>query len=107
MAIGGLLIWGFFGLLFVVGAVFLQFYLARRESRFLGLILPAITLLWSVLLVLNIVQTGLFWETLVMMGMIFVIANIPTIVLLIIYFVCRERVRKKKQLDKMNIQDLD
>lgn len=107
MAIGGLLIWGFFWLLFVVGAVSLQFYLARRESWFLGLILPAITLLWSVLLVLNIVQTGLFWETLVMMGMIFVIANIPTIVLLIIYFVCRERVRKKKQLDKMNIQDLD
>lgn len=107
MAIGGLLIWGFFLLLFVAGAVSLQFYLARRESWFLGLILPAITLLWSVLLVLNIVQTGLFWETLVMMGMIFVIANIPTIVLLIIYFVCRERVRKKKQLDKMNIQDLD
>ena len=33
-------------------------------------------------------------------------ANIPTFVLLAVYFVCRPRRRRQKQLDRMQVQDL-
>lgn len=33
-------------------------------------------------------------------------ANIPTFVLLAVYFFCRSRRRRQKQLDKMQVQDL-
>ena len=32
--------------------------------------------------------------------------NLPTLILLGIYFLCRENMRRKRQLDKMNKQDL-
>ena len=34
------------------------------------------------------------------------VSNLPTLVLLAIYWAGRERVRKQSELDKMNIQDL-
>ncbi|MEG0728064.1 MAG: hypothetical protein RR420_00440 [Anaerovoracaceae bacterium] len=37
----------------------------------------------------------------------FLLNNIPTIVLLGIYFGSREKIKIRSQLDKMNIQDLD
>jgi len=33
--------------------------------------------------------------------------NISTIILLAIYFGCREKLKRKAQLEKMNIQDLE
>ena len=39
--------------------------------------------------------------------LMWLLSNIPTAVLLAIYFACRTRQRRKKQLDKMNIQDLN
>ena len=38
---------------------------------------------------------------------VFIISNIPTIILLAIYFASREKLNIKSQLDKMNIQDLE
>lgn len=38
--------------------------------------------------------------------MTLILSNIPTLILLAIYFVCRERQKRNRQLDKMNIQDL-
>lgn len=40
------------------------------------------------------------------MGVLLLVSNIPTIVLLATYFLCRRSRKHKKQLDKMNIQDL-
>ena len=40
------------------------------------------------------------------MGVLLLVSNIPTIVLLATYFLCRRSQKHKKQLDKMNIQDL-
>ena len=34
------------------------------------------------------------------------LANIPTLILLAIYFACRGKQRRNKRLDKMSIQDL-
>jgi len=38
---------------------------------------------------------------------VFIISNIPTIILLAIYYASREKLRIRNQLDKMNIQDLE
>lgn len=38
---------------------------------------------------------------------IFLLYNIPTIVLLAIYFACREKQRQRKALEKMQAQDLE
>ncbi|WP_373164460.1 hypothetical protein [Agathobaculum sp. Marseille-P7918] len=40
------------------------------------------------------------------LGVLLLVSNIPTIVLLAVYFLCRRSQKHKKQLDKMNIQDL-
>ena len=34
------------------------------------------------------------------------VISMPTIVLLVIYFLCRRGMNRKKQIEKMNIQDL-
>jgi hypothetical protein len=46
-------------------------------------------------------------EIFMLLASTFLISNIPTIVLLGIYFGCREKIKLRSQLDKMNIQDLD
>ena len=38
--------------------------------------------------------------------LVFVLTNIPTVLLIGIYCACREKVRRKKEMEKMNIQDL-
>ena len=39
-------------------------------------------------------------------GLLFIELNIPTVVYLIIYFVCRSKMKKNAMLDKMVIQDI-
>lgn len=93
----------------VVGGILLQIFLSKRESKWFGLILPAITFAYSLLAVFNVaVNVGKsMGEQLVQVGAVFLMSNIPTIVLLGIYFGCREKRKIASQLDKMNIQDLD
>lgn len=99
----------FFVLVLLIGGVFLQIFLSKKKSRWFGLILPIITLLYSVLMVLGIAaydgMTG--GEIFMLIASTFLISNIPTIILLGIYFGCREKMKIHSQLDKMNIQDLD
>lgn len=124
-------------LAFYIGIVLLQVFLSKRENKRLGLILPAICIVFSIILVLGgtpsytsgeltmqeldangtviteeiieehqqpIVSTG---STVFQMFLSLLILNIPTAVLLAIYFGCREKIRRNKQIDKMNIQDLE
>ncbi len=92
-------------LLFIAGVIVLQIFLSKRESKWPGLVLPIISFLISFIYPLNmaIPSVGGFIFALVLGWLI---ANIPTIVLLTIYFACRGKQRRNKQLDKMNIQDL-
>ena len=90
-----------------VGAILLQIFLSRRQSRWPGLILPALTLLYSLVMVLNVANTGDLTSALLAMGITFLLGNIPTLILLVIYAACRENYRKKKQMEKMDIQDLE
>lgn len=98
-----------FVLALFVGVILLQLFLSKKKSKWFGLILPAITFIYSLLMVLSIAifngMTG--GEIFLLIASTFLISNIPTMVLLGIYFGCREKMKIRSQLDKMNIQDLE
>lgn len=99
----------FIVMVLLIGAIFLQIFLSKKKSKLFGLILPTVTFLYSLLMILNItvfegIRGG---EIFMLIASTFLISNIPTIVLLGIYFGCREKMKLRSQLDKMNIQDLE
>lgn len=92
-------------LVLVVGGILLQIFLSRREAKWPGLILPLLTFLYSLLLVFNVQAAGDGFPWGPVLSSL-VLGNIPTVILLAIYAACRDRRRRKDDVDKMNIQDL-
>ena len=94
-----------FLLVLLVGIVLLQIFLSKREGRWPGLILPLLTFLYSLLMVCSAVAYNgeIPWGAILAS---LILGNIPTVILLAIYAVCREKFRKQSELDKMNIKDL-
>lgn len=96
-------------LLFIAGVIWLQIFLSKRENKWPGLVLPIISFLFGSFYPLNMmapsggVNSGFIFQ----MIMVWLLGNIPTIIFLAIYFGCRGKQRRNKQLDKMNIQDLN
>ena len=90
----------------LAGMIMLQIYLSKRESKWLGLILPAISFLLALIYPLNIMDTGDLWQNIGLMIMTLLLANIFTVILLVIYAAIRSSRKKKAQLEKMHIQDL-
>ena len=94
-----------FAFLMTVGIV-VQVLLSKCKSKYWGLVLPALSFLISWLVPLNMITsdeyTLMFWISLLF---VFLIANVPTIVLLCIYWGIRQK-RNRSSVDKMNIQDL-
>ncbi|MFZ7131990.1 MAG: hypothetical protein ACOWWR_06490 [Eubacteriales bacterium] len=99
-----------------IGCILLQIYLSKKESPWLGLILPGLSLLSSLFCVIGMFTintylnhhfvkptSGMFISILV----VFIFTNIPTLILWVIYSVNRQGFKKRKEIDKMNIQDLD
>ena len=93
----------------------LEVYLAKRKSRWPGLVMPVLWFVYILLMTVAAVagyaqaygeplplSAGLVWSALLSL----VQANIPTYVLLAVYFFCRSGRRRKKQLDRMQVQDL-
>lgn len=95
-----------FVLVFLVGGVCLQIFLSKRESRWPGLVLPLLTFLYALLMVLNIQDTGSVSQNVLVIFVTLLVGNIPTLVLLAIYWAAREKRRVKSQIDKMKIDDL-
>jgi hypothetical protein len=91
-----------------VGVVFLQIFLSKRNSKWLGLILPVIAFGVSLVYLLNIAAPSgdVTADFVLQVVLVFVLTNIPTVLLIGIYCACREKVRRKKEIEKMNIQDL-
>lgn len=101
--------------LLLAAVIALQVFLSRRKAWWPGLVLPALEVLYSVFAIVSAivgyyevygqgvpVTASLIYDTF----LAFLQCNIFTLVLLAIYFVCRRGQKRKKQLDKMNIQDL-
>lgn len=96
-------------ILISICVLLLQIYLSKRESKYAGLILPAISLLYSIILILGMVFGADIspWQIAVSILSAFCIYNISTLILLAIYFFFQAKRRKKKEMNKMNIQDLN
>ncbi len=120
-------------LIFIAGAVVLQIFLSKRQNKWLGLILPLICLSFSLIITFgnimfsattstedSYVENGVVTKVIkqkistidieqsaiITLTFLF-IYNIPTIILLAVYYACREKIKRKKELEKMNIQDLE
>lgn len=104
------------GLLAVL--VIVQIFLSKLNGRWPGLILPILTAAFSIVTGVGFVSytsylttpegttTLLTADNLLALLSVLLYMNIPTTLLLIIYFLCRAKHRQKKGIDKMNIQDL-
>lgn len=88
-------------------SIFLQIFLSKKENKWYGLILPGITMIVSLFYCMNIMATGSFVQDIILIVTTLLLANIPTGILLIIYFACREKIKKASQIDKMKIHDLE
>ena len=101
---------GFVMLVFAVGGILLQIFLSKRESRWPGLILPLLSFLYSLLMACSAVAySAVAYSEKIIWGPILtslILGNIPTVILLAIYAACREKRRKRGELDKMQISDL-
>lgn len=101
----------FFMIYLLVGVIviYLQIYFSKMESKWIGLILPGLTLINSIIVVLNIVEPPVNISITQRIGIVlsaFLTSNIPTIILLAIYSVVRQKVKRQSEIDKMNIKDL-
>ncbi len=96
-------------LILIIGIFVLQYFLSKREVKWPGLVLPILFFLFSLLIPFNYVapSTGVDVGVIMSLILIWILSNIPTVLLLVIYFSCREKQKCKKQVDKMNIIDLD
>lgn len=96
-------------LLFFVGIVWLQVFLLKKQSKVLGLMLPIISFISSLLMVLGIAsyKTMSFGDVFGFVVPMLLVSNIPTIVLIAIYIASRETIKRNKEIERMNIQDLE
>ncbi len=123
-------------LLLLAGSIWLQIFLSTKNNKWLGLIIPLVCLIISILGVFGLTMfatsSGITTVTETVNGVViseesivlesekpgvrsmlvtliptFFVLNIPTLIFLAIYFVCREKLKTKKLLDKMNVQDLE
>ena len=94
--------------LVIAGIVCLQIFLSKRESKWPGLVLPILAFMFGLLYPLNMVAPaeGVTVSFIIQMILVWIMGNIPTIILLAIYFSCRGKQKRNKQLTKMTIQDL-
>lgn len=94
----------------LVGIVALQVFLSRRKAWWPGLVLPACTLPGVLLVLPNVLLNALSQADNAGQVLLAVLGSalclLPTAVLLVVYFLYRRSQKHKKQLDKMNIQDL-
>lgn len=85
--------------------ILLQVFLSTRQNKWLGLILPAVSLIFALFLIFNmvyIVSADGWMRTCAML-------LVPTAIQLLVYGLCRRHVAKKAhaaEIDQMNIQDL-
>lgn len=92
----------------VIGLLFLEAFLAKLESKWPGLILPGLGLVYSLVVLFN--YAAYPGETVmhIIGGLLgaFFSANIFTAIFLIVYFIARTRRRERENIDRMNKQDL-
>ena len=79
--------------------ILLQIFLCRKENKWLGLILPAISFLGSLVFLLQVTEVRA-------MILSFLVSNIGTVVYLLIYVGIRRKKKKNSDMDQMKIKEL-
>jgi hypothetical protein len=99
-------------ILIFIGLCVLEFFLARKERKIYGLILPIVS--FGVALIITLFtlinMTGGLWTILAGVLLVGLFANIPTVIFLIIFFIARTSKKSgigNKEIEKMNIMDLE
>jgi predicted permease len=95
-------------ILLFVGLSLLERFLAQKGNKWLGFIIPAICFVIALIIGIGHIVIDLHADfAILLMDIVFVIIyNIPTFIFLIIYYFSRKKNNKRKELEKMNIQDL-
>ncbi|MDT8717672.1 hypothetical protein IAI10_13455 [Clostridium sp. 19966] len=95
--------------LIIALVILLQIFLSRRKNKWFGLILPGISGTFSIITILGVATyAGESCGEIIMQSIIlFLTTNILTSIFLAIYFGCRKKLKKTKEIEKMNIQDLE
>ena len=94
-------------ILLMIGAVLLEMYLSRKPSRWPGLVLPITAFVISLIYPLNMANLGGDMAALIaQVLLVWLLANIPTFVLLAIYFAARSRMRRTREQNRMSAKDL-
>ena len=88
--------------------VYLQIFLSKKEIKWLGLILPILSFIYSLFVLLGVGAFEAIGENnnLINSILAFFISNIPTIILLFIYSKIKKKMKMDSEIDKMNIKDL-
>lgn len=89
-------------------SIVLQIYLSKKKNKYLGLILPSLSFIFSLIVLANyVVPNGLKIGPLFMSVLgIFLFSNIFTLIYLVIYFIFKDKKNSGSEIDKMNIKDL-
>ena len=83
-------------ILLMAAVVVLEFYLALRPKRWPGLVLPGVFFLASLLYPLSLdTSAGSGTSLMAQALLVWLLVNIPTLILLVIYAGVRARVRRK------------
>ena len=95
--------------LIFIGLAVLQGFLAKSGRKWASMILPGIYFTLSLIAVLGVAPTPDMGAIQLVLLVFFTLLlyNIPTMILLAIYFAFRPKERKQKELEKMRLQDLD
>ena len=96
-------------LLYLAVPVLLQVFLATRKNKWLGLILPILSTVISLLLILILLLNAISAPGLRNVVVLGVLSLVPPVVLFLIYWLCRRHMARKTARDEMtqmNIQDL-
>ncbi|MCL2084676.1 MAG: hypothetical protein FWH06_05415 [Oscillospiraceae bacterium] len=117
----------------IAGIIILQIYLSKNRNKWLGLILPIISVVVSLSMIFGMagmmmIRTEIYADGQMVIAeptaapgreqgsiipfipqvtMVFLLSNIPTALLLLIYFSCRGRFKEQREINKMKIQDLE
>lgn len=88
------------------GLIILQIFLSKKDSKWLGLILPCITFVIDLIFILSVTSANDVLTTIATILTTFVLGNIPTAVLLAIHVGYRKKHNRQRSIDKMSVQDL-
>ena len=100
-------------ILVFIGLCVLEFFLARKDRIIYGLILPIVSFGIALIITLFTLINMTGGLSTILAGVLLVGlvgANIPTVILLVIFFIARASKRSgtgNKEIEKMNIMDLE